>query len=433
MRDGRMNGSWIVLALLVGMACGVAIAASGAATPVRIVAALEPIGTLWLNALRMTVIPLVVALLVTGIASAVETAATGRLAGRAIALFAAGYVLSVVIGAAFMQGALALWPLDAAARIALRAGAHADMTVVPAMPPPGEWLTGLIPVNPIASAVSGTMLPLVVFAVFFGFAAAKLAPAQRAPLVGFFRAVGEAMLVIVHWVLWAAPVGVFVLALGVGLRGGLTAAGGIVYYLVLLCAVGLLLTVLAYPCAVAFGRVSLVRFARAAAPAQVVAFSTQSSLASLPAMLTGARETLGVSERVSSITLPLAVTLFRVSSPSMNLAVVLFVAHVHGIAVGATVLAAGMLVAAVNSLSSVGLPGQTSFFTGTVPIALAMGMPLELLPVLLAVEVVPDIFRTVSNVTADLAVAAIVERSERPALASGQGEIQVEQDRPANL
>ncbi|MGE0435460.1 MAG: dicarboxylate/amino acid:cation symporter [Steroidobacteraceae bacterium] len=428
-----MNGGWIVAALLVGMACGVAIAATGATTFAWLVAALEPIGTLWLNALRMTVIPLVVALLITGIASAVETAATGRLAGRAIALFVAGYVLSVVIGAAFMQGTLALWPLDDAARIALRAGASADTTVVPAMPPPGEWLTGLIPVNPVASAVSGTMLPLVVFSVFFGFAAARLATAQRAPLVGFFQATGDAMLVIVHWVLWAAPVGVFVLALGVGLRGGLTAAGGIVYYLVLLCAVGLLLAVMAYPCAVAFGRVSIARFARAAAPAQVVAFSTQSSLASLPAMLTGARETLGVSERVSSITLPLAVTLFRVSSPSMNLAVVLFVAHVYGIAVGATVLAAGMLVAAVNSLSSVGLPGQTSFFTGTVPIALAMGMPLELLPVLLAVEVVPDIFRTVSNVTADMAVAAIVERSERRALALDQGGDHGDPGLPAKL
>ena len=158
------------------------------------------------------------------------------------------------------------------------------------------------------------------------------------------------------------------------------------------------------------GRVPLARFARAAAPAQVVAFSTQSSLASLPAMLTGARESLGLSERVTSIVLPLAVTLFRVSSPAMNLAVVLFVAHVYGIAVGLAVLAAGVLVAVANSLSSVGLPGQTSFFTGTVPIALAMGMPLELLPLLLAVEVVPDLFRTVSNVTADLAVAAIVER-----------------------
>ncbi len=408
----QTSGTWIVLALLVGMAIGVVISVSDAAPLAATVAAIEPIGTLWLNALRMTVIPLVVALLITGIATAAGTAATGRLAGRAIVLFVIGYVVSVAIGALFMAGSFVLWPLDDASRVALRAGAGAAATVVPAMPPPGEWITALIPVNPIASAVSGMILPLVVFAVFFGFAAARLAPAQRLPLVGFFQAIGEAMLVIVDWVLWAAPLGVFVLALGVGMRGGLSAAGGILHYLVLLCGVGVLLTLVAYPCAVWVGRVSPARFARAVAPAQVVAFSTQSSLASLPAMLTGSREILGLSERVTSIVLPLAVTLFRVSSPSMNLAVVLFVAHVYGIHVSLAMLAAGMLVAVVNSLSSVGLPGQTSFFTGTVPIALAMGMPLELLPLLLAVEVVPDIFRTVSNVTADVAVAAIVERRE---------------------
>jgi len=413
--NAQANGAWIVLALIVGMAAGVLIATVGSPSLAAVATLLEPIGTLWLNALRMTVIPLVVALLFTGIASAAETAATGRLAGRAIVLFVVGYVLSVAIGAAFMQGTLALWPLEDAARTALRAGASADATIVPAMPPPSEWLTALIPVNPIASAAAGVILPLVVFAVFFGFAASRLPPPRREPLVAFFQAIGEAMLVIVHWVLWAAPLGVFVLALGVGMRGGLNAAGGIVYYLALLCGVGLLLVLATYPCAIWLGRVRPGRFARAAAPAQVVAFSTQSSLASLPAMLTGARETLGLSERVTSIVLPLAVTLFRVSSPSMNLAVVLFVAHVYEVPVGFTVLAAGMLVAVVNSLSSVGLPGQTSFFTGTVPIALAMGMPLELLPLLLAVEVVPDIFRTVSNVTADVAVAAIVERGEQRA------------------
>ncbi|MBV6417891.1 MAG: Proton/glutamate-aspartate symporter [Steroidobacteraceae bacterium] len=419
-RGGRINATWIVLALLAGLACGIAIAAAGATTLARIGTALEPAGTLWLNALRMTVIPLVVALLITGIASAVETAASGRIAGRAIALFVAGYLCSVVIGAVFTQGALALWPLDEAVRVALRAGARADATIVPPMPPPSDWLTSLVPVNPVASAASGTILPLVVFAVFFGFAAARLPATQRAPLVGFFQAIGEAMLVIVDWVLWAAPVGVFVLALGVGMRGGVSAAGGLACYLVLLCSLGALLALAAYPCAAWFARVRLARFARAIAPAQAVAFSTQSSLASLPAMLTGARDGLGLPERITSIVLPLAVTLFRVSSPSMNLAVVLFVAHVYGIEVGMTALAAGMLVAFVNSLSSVGLPGQTSFFTGTVPIALAMGMPLELLPLLLAVEVVPDIFRTVSNVTADVAVAGIVGRSERRAADSGQ-------------
>lgn len=412
MPEARTNGAWIVLALVAGMAIGIAVAASGAATPAAAIGALEPIGTVWLNALRMTVIPLVVSLLVAGIASAARTAASGRIAGRAIMLFVAGYVASVAIGAAFVQGSFALWPLEDTVRAALRAGAGVQHAPPSSTPPLGEWLTAIVPVNPFASAAAGAMLPLVVFALFFGFAVARLPEAQRLALTGFFEALAETMLVIVHWVLWAAPLGVFVLALGVGLRGGLGAAGGILHYVLLLCAVSLLLTLATYPCAVWAGRVALARFARGVAPAQAVAFSTQSSLASLPAMLTGARETLGVSARVSSIVLPLAVTLFRVSSPAVNLAVVLFVAHVYAVPVGPGVLAAGMIVALVNSLSSAGLPGQTSFFTGTVPVALAMGMPLELLALLLAVDVVPDIFRTLANVTADVAVASIVERME---------------------
>lgn len=411
------NATAIVLALVGGLLLGILIAHYELAALAAAAEAIAPVGVVWLNALRMTVIPLVFALLVTGVASAAGTAATGRLAAITLALFAGGLVFSALLGIAMVQGVVSTWPLDAATRGALQAGASAGLPggTSPADYssglPGGEWLTAIVPVNPIESAAAGLVLPLVVFALFFGFAASRLAPESRDRLIGFFHAVGEAMLLIVHWVLWAAPVGVFVLALGVGMRGGLGAAGAILYYVVLACSVGLVLTLACYPVAVWAGRVPLRRFARGVAPAQVVALSTQSSLASLPAMITGARETIGLPERTTSIVLPLAVTLFRLSSPAMNLTVVLFVAHVLGMAVTAPMLLAGALVAIVNSLSSAGLPGQSSFFTGTVPIAFAMGVPLELLALLLAVEVVPDIFRTLANVTGDVTVAVVADRA----------------------
>lgn len=411
------NGTAIVLGLFGGLLLGILVSHYELAAVAALAELIAPVGVVWLNALRMTVIPLVFALLVTGVASAASTAATGRLAAITLALFVAGLVFSALLGAGMVQGVVSAWPLDAAARDALRAGASGSMPggANPADFPPGlsggDWLTAIVPVNPIGSAAAGLVLPLVVFALFFGFAASRLPPESRDRLVGFFHAIGEAMLVIVRWVLWAAPVGVFVLALGVGLKGGLGAAGAILYYVVLACSVGLVLTLACYPLAVWAGRVPLPRFARGVAPAQVVAFSTQSSLASLPAMIAGARQTIGLPERTTSIVLPLAVTLFRLSSPAMNLTVVLFVAHVLGMTVTMGMLLAGMLVAIVNSLSSAGLPGQSSFFTGTVPIAFAMGVPIELLALLLAVEVVPDIFRTLANVTGDVTVAVLVDRA----------------------
>jgi Na+/H+-dicarboxylate symporter len=157
----------------------------------------------------------------------------------------------------------------------------------------------------------------------------------------------------------------------------------------------------------------LARFARAALPAQAVGFSTQSSLASLPMMLTAAQSSLGLSRRVSGIVLPLAVSVFRLTSPPINLAVVIFTAQVYGVQLDAAHLASGVLVAILTSLAIVSLPSALTFFTTTVPISIAMGVPVEFLTLLIAVEVIPDLFRTVGNVTADLAVTTIVAHTDQ--------------------
>ena len=400
----------IVLGLLVGLALGAVLAAVNVPALERVVPLAEPVGVLWLNALRMTVVPLVVALLITGIASAAESAATGRLAARTLVYFLLFLSAAALLSVILVPAVLAFWPVQAQAADALRAGLSHAATTVPAPLPLSEWFTHIVPTNPFAAAAEGAMLPLVVFALLFGFAASRVDMALRAPLLGFFQGVVEAMLVLIGWILWIAPVGVFALALGVGYRSGIGAAGALGYYLVLMCSLGILVTLALYPVAVVFGRVSLARFARAAAPAQVVAVSTQSSLASLPAMLTGAQFELGTPQRVSGIVLPLAVSLFRVTSPPVNLAIVLFVAHVYGVHLDVAQMAAGVLVAVVTSLGVVSLPSQITFFTTTVPISFAMGVPTELLSLLIAIEVIPDIFRTVGNVTGDLAVTAIAAR-----------------------
>jgi Na+/H+-dicarboxylate symporter len=400
----------ILLGLGLGLALGAGLLAAG--TGGGFVDAVAPVGTIWLNALKMTIIPLVLALLVTGIASAADAAKSGGLAGRSIGTFAVLLVTGTLFGLAAAEGLLWLWPVEPQVAAALRAGA--DAAAVPEVATTWETVTGIVPSNVFAALADGNMLPIVIFGLAFGFAVTRVEAGGRARLVGLAQAVADAMFVIVHWVLWLAPFGVFALALAVGYRTGFGAAAAIGQYVVVVSAV-LILQILfvTVPAAVIVGRVPPMRFVRACLPAQAVGFSTQSSLASLPAMLEGVRDGLGVPQRVAGLTLPLAVSLFRITSPAANLAVVLFVAHMYGIELTFAQYAMGVGIALIGSLSVVGVASAATFFVVIVPMCLAMGIPVEVLPLLLAVEVLPDLWRTVGNVTADMAATAIVGRDER--------------------
>lgn len=402
----------VLIALALGLAAGAAIRSSGAA-PEGLASTTQAIGALWLGCLQMTVIPLVFALLVVGVAAVSDAMSAGRLAARAILWFSVLLAAAIVLTYLGIEAALAAWPVDAAsARILVAGATGADAPPQQAVEF-GAWLSSLAPSNPVAAAAGNAVLPLVIFALFFAFAVARLPAHQRTLLVQVFDAVADAMIVIVNWVLWAAPLGVFTLSLTLGLQSGLGSTGALLHYLLLVSAACILVVLICYPLAAFFGRVPLAHFARTIAPAQVVAFSTQSSLGTLPVMVERARDGLGVPEHIAGLVLPLAVAVFRLTSPVANLAVVLFICHVSGIQPTLGQFVAAGVVAFAVSISSVGLPGQVSFFVSIAPICLAMGAPIELLPLLLAVEVIPDIFRTVGNVTADLTVTAILNRGDK--------------------
>jgi proton glutamate symport protein len=401
----------VLLALAAGLVVG-ALAQGWGDGAKGVLGVVEGFGGLWLNLLRMTVVPLVFCLLVTGAASATDAASTSRLAGRSVALFAALILISGIYATLAVNGALALWPLDAQSAAALRAGAGSAGPPPAALPSFAEWLATLAPANPIKAAAEDAILPLVVFALLTGLAATQIADNLRQALLGVVQAVAEAMTVIVRWVLVAAPLGVFALSLGVGLRAGFGAAGALVHYVIVVAGVTFGVSAIPYVLIALHrargGRTSLAAFTRAVAPVQVLAVSTQSSLACLPAMIERAQTDLGISPRVAGLVLPLAVALFRLTSCVANLGVVYFVLHVYGITPSLPQVAAGVFVAFAMSIGTVGLPGQVSFFASITPICLTLGAPLELLPLLLAVEVVPDIFRTIGNVTGDLACAAVL-------------------------
>lgn len=404
--------SRVLTALIAGLIAGVAVSWAENPTLLGIVSAVEPIGALWVNAIRMTVIPLVVSLLITAIASS-SAGRVGRIGGRALALF----VMFVAGGA--LLAALAAPPLLGLAYFDAEAFAHlrdAAPSAQVELPPFRDWIVNLIPANPVKAAADGALLPLIVFTSFLALAITRLDRAHRQPLVSFFDAVSRAMIVIVEWILFVAPVGVFFLVLPLAARTGAELVGALGVFLLVVCGLISLGLVALYPIATLGGGVPLRQFARACAPAQAVAFSTRSSLASLPAMLDGAERDLRLPPQVSGIVIPVAVSLFKFASPIGRMTGTFFIARLYGIELGPAEIAAITAAIAALSFYSPGVPSGGLFIM--TPIYMALNLPVEGIGLLIALDLIPDMFITTANVTADMTVAVLLGRS-RPADALG--------------
>ena len=398
----------ILLALVLGLGLGIAAVASGGGWVERAVTIAEPIGGMWLNALRMTIVPLVVALLITGVAASAEAARAGRLATRALIVFVALLWTSALIAALLTPALITLFPLPTESSAALR---EALSTAGPVGEAPGfaAFLQSIVPTNVVAAAAEDAILPLILFTLVFAFAMTRLPPEPRERLVSFFQAVADTMLVVINWVLWIAPIGVFALAFVVGARAGGSAFGALLHYVMIVSAVGIVVWLSAWLLAWLGAGISPLRFTRAIAPSQAVAISTQSSLACLPAMLRAAAK-LDVPVAAAGVVLPMAVAIFRATGPVMNFAVAIYIAYWFGMELTPATLAIGVAAAATTTMGAVGIPGQASFVTSIAPICLAMGVPIEPLALLIAVEVIPDLFRTLGNVAMDVAATATVAK-----------------------
>ncbi|HZV38069.1 MAG TPA: dicarboxylate/amino acid:cation symporter [Pseudoxanthomonas sp.] len=400
----------VLTGLVAGIVLGILLAWMDPAFAGQVADIVEPFGKLWLNALQMTVVPLVLALVIVGINQTSDAAHSGRVARRAIVTFVVLLFAAAAMTAVLAPLVLSMLQPDPAVAAALR-GHEAEVQATN-----GGWASALIaivPSNAVAAAAAGAMLPLVTFALFFGFALTRLEPPARAQVVGFFKAIADAMIVVVRWVLWAAPVGIFALVLALTARAGLGMLQALGIYIALECALYALAVVLLVGVGVAFGRQSPGRFIAGLVPVQAVAASTQSSLATLPAMLDSAQQRLGFSQRVSGLVLPMAVSLFRITSPIQYLATACFVAWAMGVELGPAQLATGVVLAVLVSMGSVGLPGQAIFLATNVPVSQAMGLPIAPLAVLMAVDAIPDVLATVGNVTGDMTATAVVARQTR--------------------
>jgi Na+/H+-dicarboxylate symporter len=363
----------------------------------------------------MTVIPLVVTQLLTALVRPGSGRSVGAMGSRAVGLFVA-----MLLGAALLTIALAPLllsgyqvPPEVVSGLRVESVPEAALAAArEGHPGFGSWLENLLPRNPVEAFARGDLLQILVFTILAGLAMGRLPDATRDPLAQGIRGLADAMMILVSWILWGTPVGVFALVLGLTLEAGGGAVSLLAWYLVALCGLLLLATLLLYPLTVAFGRTSFRRFASALVPAQIVALGTQSSLASLPALIEGGRDRLKLPEIQTGFVLPLCVSTFKVNQGIYPLFKFFLLAHVFGIPLSPQDIGSFVVVSTLLSFGVAGVPRGGGGFR-TLPLFLAVGIPIEAVVLLEAVETIPDFFMTLLNVTADMSVATLLSRGDR--------------------
>ena len=400
----------VLLAVVAAIVIGVIIAAFGDAGAIGAADAIAPIGALWVNAIRMTVIPLVFSLLITSVASVADIKSIGRLGRRTLLVFFLLIVGTAAVVMPFAPALFALLPPHAAQQ--LPAGAVDAAKEIAAADGQAQtfssWLTSLLPSNPIAAAATGAMMPLVLFTILLAMAITRSPKASREVLTKFFRAFSDAMLVLVRWVILVAPIGVFALVLPLAVHAGPTLAGAIGFYIVAYSVACIVATLLLYAVVAIVGRIPMRRFARAALEPQLIAFSSSSSIATLPALVESAEKALALPEEVTGFVLPLAVSTFKIAAPVSWTVGALFVGWFYGVPLHLGGLATIAFAAVFLAFAVPGIPRGA--FIMLTPLFLTLGLPAEGIGILIAVDAIPDLFATVLNTTGDLAAAALVAR-----------------------
>lgn len=404
---------WSLVALATGLALGLFGHATNAAWIERLSRIVAPLGQLWLNALQLVVLPLVVALMLAAVAGRDHGgAALGRLGLRTIGLILAFLVIGGAFTVIVAPPVLKLYTVspevaeNTIASVAIPEAAARAADGAQSSEGGGDWISGLVPSNLMEAAQEGDILGILLFAVAFGLAVNRLPDAQRKPLAQLFTALADAMMVIIRWILVGTPIGVFALILEMSLGAGMGAAGVLVAWVVFVSGLMVLFTGLLYPLTAALGRTSIRAFARAAAPGQAVALGTRSSLAALPALIQGGRDHLHFPAPVTGFVQPLLASIFKQNRTISSLAKLLFLAHVFSVSLTIGDVVAFFLVVLLLSFSAVGVPSGGAAFT-TLPAYLAAGLPIQGIIILEAVETIPDLFKTVLNVTGDLSVATV--------------------------
>ena len=371
---------------------------------------LTPVGAIFVNLIRMTAIPLVAAMLVASLGAMAAPGGLGRVTIRAafisVILIAVASAASVLVAAPV----LAHVGVDAGAAESLRT---TDSGAPPAAQSPSvaQWFVDLVPQNVVRAAADGAMLPVILFAVLFGLALGQLPDERRAAVQKIAEGVVDVMQRMVSWILQLAPIGVFALAVPLSARLGASFAGAALAYvgLVVVMTVAAVVVML-YPLGILWGRMRPAAFAAFLTPAQAIAFASRSSLASLPAAIASA-EREGLAPGLSRFVLPLAVSVFHFGAAIAQTVGVLFLANLSGVRLDGAALATVVVAVVLATYAVPSIPGG-SIIT-LVPVLTAAGLPIDGIGILLALDTIPDMFRTTANLTGAMTLVAILPGERR--------------------
>jgi Na+/H+-dicarboxylate symporter len=411
-----MNNILIALGLVAGLAFGLVAGATDSEILIQIALGVEPLGTVFVRAIRMVVIPLVGTTIFVGVAKLGDVRKLGRLGGMALAYFWTTQFVAILIGMGVMALGLQLAPEIPPLPVTQQAAVELPGIV--------DFLMGLVPSNIFETLADGALLPLIVFTVLFAAAAGTLEEGPRDQLVGIAEAAGEALIKLVHWILWIAPIGVFGLAAPIGVTTGWALIQTLlVFVLSVLAALLILLTLIHFPAVKFLGKMSPVHFQRSIVGSQAIAFATTSTPAALPVMLEEAEEKLHLDPAVATLLLSLGVSMYRAGSALFQGACVVFLAHVYAVDIPMSAIGGGLLATFLVSLTVAPVPSASVMTLA--PALETVGVPLDGVAILLGIDRIPDMFRTVLNATGQLACATVVDGQTRTTpRGEGQGGLQ---------
>ena len=369
-----------------------------------------PIGTLWVNAIRMVVIPLLMALLVTSIAGQTSGTKVAQLGGKTIGLFMLTIFFSSLFAFVTVPPLLALLTIDPQSSASLLESTGYDANAANELPPFSEWFVSLIPDNPFAAAADSAVLPLLIFTGLFAVALLRIEEKQRNVIVDVFNAIKSAMFVIITWIMLLAPIGIFALVFSLTASLGVSAITVLGSFIIMVCGLLTTMILILYPLVASVAGIPMAEFARTIAPVQVIGFSTRSSLASMPATYAAAAA-LEIPERVTGMVLPIAATLFKYASPFARTAGTYFVATLFGIDLSVFELLVIALSIGLLSFYSPGIPSGGLLIMA--PVYLSLGLPVEGIGILIAIDLVVDMFITTANVTANIACSALIAKFQQ--------------------
>ena len=391
----------IAAGLVLGLIVGLGAAATGNEWLMMIAKGFAPFGTIFMNAIRMVVLPLIATIIFTSIARLGDTRKLGRIGGMTIAYYWITLIPAIAIGMATMKVGLQF-----ASEIEMP---QAAATTIPELQSIVDFLVSLVPANPFAAASAGTILPLIVFTALVAAATGTLADERRERLIGIADDLSEALIKLVWWILYTAPIGVFGLVAPVTAELGWNLIQSLgIFIICVFIGLSIFLALVTLPLVWFIGGISPNRYLRGTIGAVSVAASTTSTAAAIPVTLDETINKLKVAPTVADLLVPLGASMHRPGSALFQGAAIVFLAYLYDVPIPLAAVGAAMLATFLVSLTVAPVP--SSGVITMAPALDAIGVPVAGLAIILGIDRIPDMMRSAVNILGQVSAAVLVGR-----------------------